>query len=223
MIYRELEAAVAPFGLICRGGFQLTEGDGFNHQGSLVLIGNAGSAFWQAFVAVSGSKSSDHPMDNWTQRIMDDVAMAFDATPYYPFVGPPYYPFQQWAMRSEPVHPSPTGPLIHPAYGLWHAYRAALVFEKTIEVPDLVSGTSPCQSCVDQPCLTACPVDALKPQHYNVPLCVDHLGSDPTPYCRNAGCQARHACPVGQSYAYQQDHARFHMNKFIESRPVMTD
>ena len=33
---------------------------------------------------------------------------------------PPYWPFQQWARRAEPVHPSPIGVLIHPRYGLWH-------------------------------------------------------------------------------------------------------
>ena len=48
------------------------------------------------------------------------------AAPIYPFGGPPYWPFQRWAQRAEAVFPSPLGILIHPEYGLWHAYRAAL-------------------------------------------------------------------------------------------------
>ena len=39
----------------------------------------------------------------------------------FPFGGPPHFPFQQWARRAEPVHPSPIGLLIHPIYGLWHS------------------------------------------------------------------------------------------------------
>ena len=39
----------------------------------------------------------------------------------------PYMPFQQWAMQAEGLKKSPLGMLIHPVYGLWHAYRGAIL------------------------------------------------------------------------------------------------
>src|SRR4030095_137820 len=41
----------------------------------------------------------------------------------------------RWAMRAEAVAPSPLGILIHPDYGLWHAYRGALAFAERLALP----------------------------------------------------------------------------------------
>ena len=38
-------------------------------------------------------------------------------------------------MRAEAVAPSPLGILIHPDYGLWHAYRGALAFAERLALP----------------------------------------------------------------------------------------
>lgn len=224
MIYKQLEQALEPYGLICRGGFTLIEDDGFASMGSLVLIGNAGSAMWDVFASSEADQAgalataSDNPMDEWTQRIIDPVAGQFHAAALYPFDGPPYYPFQRWAMRAEAVFASPTGPLVHPVFGLWHAYRAALIFDHVVELPKFVPEVSPCQTCLDKPCLTACPVDAFLPNFYDVPACVRHLQVRPQTRCRTNGCLARHVCPLGQNYAYSPDQAVFHMGKFVRSR-----
>ena len=66
--------------------------------------------------------------DRRVAAAIDPLARSVGAMALYPFDGPPYRPFQRWAMRAEPVAPSPLGLFIHPEYGLWHAYRAALVF-----------------------------------------------------------------------------------------------
>ena len=42
----------------------------------------------------------------------------------------PCFPSSASAGAASPVHPSPIGLLIHPRWGLWHAYRGALVFEQ---------------------------------------------------------------------------------------------
>ena len=41
--------------------------------------------------------------------IIGTLAQNLGAVALYPFGGPPYWPFQQWAQRCEPVHPSPLG------------------------------------------------------------------------------------------------------------------
>ncbi len=226
MTYGDIEAVLAPHGLICRGGFHLVEADGFGPAASLLMIGNVGPAFWQAFERASktrGPRDQSHPMDAWTRQVIDDVASRFGGRAFYPFDGPPYYPFQRWAARAESVFPSPIGPLIHPEYGLWHAYRGALVFDRAVDFPVSHPQPSPCDSCREKYCLRACPVGALQSAYYDVPACVSHLTSSVGGRCRNQGCQARHACPIGQPFAQTPAQAQFHMDKFIASQSKPPD
>jgi len=157
-------------------------------------------------------------MDNWTRGVIDPIASEFNAHALYPFDGPPYHPFQQWARTAEPVFSSPIGPLIHPQFGLWHAYRAALVFNSIIKSTKFEKAASPCEGCIDKPCLTTCPVGAFKLDLYNVPACVEHLDRVPHTECGLRGCLARHACPVGQEYAYEPEQAQFYMEKFVSNQ-----
>ena len=47
----------------------------------------------------------------------------------------PPWPFLTWARRGGAGHVSPLGLNIHPTYGLWHAYRAALLFPVEFDIP----------------------------------------------------------------------------------------
>ncbi|MEZ5775791.1 MAG: hypothetical protein R3D33_14110 [Hyphomicrobiaceae bacterium] len=131
----------------------------------------------------------------------------------------PYQPFQQWAMRAEPVTPSPLGLLIHPEHGLWHAYRAALAFPDLVDdLPPRGEHPSPCATCVARPCLSACPVGAFDGRGYDVAVCVGHLRSGRPPDCLAHGCHARAACPVGLTARYPHAQIRFHMAAFHRAR-----
>ena len=141
MLLASLSAAASRHGLLVRGGFRPTAEDGVpalpdgRNAATLMLIGNAGSAMWRAFRAAPERSRSDDPLDAWTRRIVSELAGRLGALPLFPFDGPPYWPFQRWAQRAESVFPSPLGILIHPEHGLWHAYRAALVFAERIDLP----------------------------------------------------------------------------------------
>ena len=226
----ELTPLLANRALTCRGGFHPRPEDNVPElstgarPGTLVLVGNVGPAMWQTFT--SSPEYLDHradPLDRWTRRILDelisDTADFGLIEPLYPFGGPPFMPFQKWAQRAEPVHPSPTGPLIHPEYGLWHAYRGALAFEQRLEIPAITPSPSPCADCPDQPCLSTCPVDAFDGRTYDVPACVGFMtettGGES---CRLQGCQARRACPVGQAFAYEPAQAEFHTSAFLQAQ-----
>ena len=113
---------------------------------------------------------------------------------------------------------SPLGLNIHPTYGLWHAYRAALLFPVAFDLPTPSAGAHPCESCAGRPCLSACPVSAFDGKSYDVPACFKHIATpDGTP-CMTQGCLARHACPVGQGFAYASAQAEFHMRAFLAAR-----
>jgi hypothetical protein len=210
-----IAAAVAPFGFLVRGGFHPVPADGVpGNPGTLVMIGNAGPAMWGAFRAACPEPTTPNPLDAWTREVLTGAARNLGATPLFPFDGPPYLPFQRWAMRGDAVFPSPIGPLIHPVYGLWHAYRAALLFAERIALPAPVPAVSPCEGCAEKPCLSTCPVSALAPGRYDVPACVAFLDAPSGAGCLSLGCAARRACPIGRDYVYAPAQAGFHMAHF---------
>jgi len=112
------------------------------------------------------------------------------------------------------VSPSPLGMLIHPELGLWHAYRGALAFAERLALAPVEPVASPCDSCPERPCLTACPVGAFTASGYDVAACVAHLDSGRGGACLTGGCQARLACPVGVEHRYAPAAAAFHMAAF---------
>ncbi len=216
LIYSVVEAA----GLNGRGAFHPSAEDqvpdcGFSGGvGTVVIVGSIGPGMWSHFEA--GRQEESDPLDQWTRRVLAGIVS--DLPPelgpvsfIHPSDGPPYHPFQQWAMRAESLHQSPIGPLIHPDHGLWHAYRGALMFERKLEAPERTERPNPCDSCEDKPCLSTCPVNAFKPDTYDVRVCADYLKTPEGDTCLSVGCLARRACPVGQDKAYTEAQTRFHM------------
>lgn len=193
---------------------------------SAQLIGNVGSAIWTPFRQSDEARDGTHnPLDRWTRRVLDDVANRHQRRALYPFGGPPWWPFISWAERLGVFSPSPLGVLVHEEYGPWLAFRAVLLSAEPLSQgnkPNLPASAGPCATCVDKPCLTACPVNAIKiDQPYAYDSCRTHVASSwPTreaPLDRascSTGCLARKACPYGQSHQYAAEHAAHHMRAF---------
>jgi len=213
-IHDALVAALAPHGLILRGGFHPVATDNLPADaGTAFLIGNAGGAMWKAFAPESDG--AENPLDRWTKQVVDPIAARFSARVLYPFDAP-HPPFQRWAQRAEAVYPSPLGMLIHPEFGLWHAYRAALLFHARVELPPRRDDPSPCHACDGRPCLSACPVGAFTGERYDVVACAGHIRpSDAN--CLDVGCHARDACPIGRKHRYADAQIRFHMAAFARA------
>lgn len=219
-----IAARLDAFGLVVRGGFHPDAQDGVpalpggRSARSLVLIGNVGrrdgDPMWTAFRTARDAFAGADPLNRWTRAAVDPLARDLGAAALYPFGGPPHLPFQRWAMRAEPVAPSPLGLLIHPRFGLWHAYRAALALAERIELPVPAAIPSPCLGCAEKPCLSACPVGAFDGRRYDAARCAAHLDTPEGSDCRERACRARRACPVGAERAQAPDQARFHMQAF---------
>lgn len=182
----------------------------------VILIGNAGTDMFRRF-ARERDPSHD-TMDDWTRDAVGPLASALDARAVYPFEMDPPWPFLTWARRGGAGHVSPLGLNIHPTYGLWHAYRAALLFPVEFDLPSPRLGQHPCETCAEKPCLAACPVSAFDGTSYDVMACASHIATEAGTACRSGGCLARHACPVGQGFAYAPAQAEFHMRAFLAAR-----
>ena len=191
-----------------------------------ILIGNVGSKMWDRFVrSIEYGDGKPNPMNRWTAKIVGELANSTNGLPIYPF-DEPYWPFQKFAQKAAKVQPSPLGILIHPEFGLWHAFRAVLVFDDPVEV--LQSYVSkhyieevqnhPCNDCLEKPCLSSCPVGAIDENGLNPSTCFAHLKTGSDPNCLATGCEARNACPVGSANRYCQEQIQFHMKHYYGGR-----
>jgi hypothetical protein len=208
-------------GLIVRSGFNFNEGETAPQMRgrparSVILIGHGGGGFWTQFAMwLEGRHPTPaNPLDTWSREVIDDVAELCGASAVYPS-DIPYLPFQQWAMRAEGLKPSPLGILMHPHFGLWHAYRGALLFDHELDIAPVENVIHPCDRCDGKPCVNSCPVDAFSASGYAVEDCRAHVASPDGYACRNAGCLDRNACPYAAEYRYSAAQQAFHMSAFL--------
>jgi hypothetical protein len=220
MELESIRGRIAAAGLAYRGAFHAEAGEAPGK--TIVLVGFVGNGNWQAFAnSPEAADGQPDPLDRWSFRVISAIARDLGATALFPFTEP-FLPFQRWAQKAEPVHTSPLGILIHPDWGLWHAYRGALAFAEHIALPPPDRRPSPCDGCADKPCLSACPVGAFTPAGYDVPTCIGHIGNPAGTTCMEGGCLARLACPVGTQFRYQSEHAHFHLRAFLEAQRLLT-
>jgi len=232
-MYNRIQAAVEAHGLLIHAAFHVDAEDQVPvltsdqsgswsdaPAGTLILIGNAGSAFWPVFSrSVEYLDGQPDALDRWSFRLGHSLAEQFSGRTVFPFGGPPYHPFLRWAKRGDAAMASPLGLSLHPRYGLWHAYRFGLLLPQRLEglpaAPTPRASLDLCLRCEDKPCLSACPVTAFSGSDYQVGRCTDFLAKTPSYSCHKRGCAARRACPKGRAYQYQPEHAQFHMQAFV--------
>lgn len=224
--FQEILKLASDRGLVYRGGFNVTETDEVPEinngvpGSTLLMFGNAGSSLWEVFCASREySDGKPDPLNRWSERVGTDIAIQVSGTVLFPFGGPPYQPFLQWAKKAESLQHSKLGMLIHPQYGLWHAYRFAIALPYVLDNLEQSKNEieNICVDCVTKPCLTTCPVNAFSDSGYDVSSCYEYLKDNSDSACRTRTCQARLACPEGHKFVYNVDHGRFHMNAFIIS------
>ena len=223
-----IASAVERQGLILRGGFNLPGNaetspalSGYGVK-AVLLVGNAGSNYWPHFCQwrrLLDAQLAD-PLDTWCRHVIGDVAERFKARAVSPS-DRPFLPFQQWAMRAEGLRASPLGILMHPEYGLWHAYRGALLFDAELSIhdPDRVSHL--CDACIGKPCMNACPVSAHSGAGFDNEACLGHVKTLRGRTCRDRGCLDRNACPEAAAYRYSVEAQRFHMASHIRPTPPL--
>jgi hypothetical protein len=172
---------------------------------------------WRVFRASPehGDGAPD-PLDRWSRRVLERVAMEAGAKALFPFGGPPWLPFQRWAARGEGAHPSPVGMQVSARRGLWVSYRGAMGFSGRLKIA-APETRNPCTAC-PAPCKTACPVDAFAAGVYDVGRCVAHIRTPEGADCLARGCRVRHACPAGRDAAPPEAQSGFHMEAFLRAR-----
>jgi epoxyqueuosine reductase len=179
---------------------------------SLLLLGPREPGFWPAFsTSPEYADGKPDPIDRWSKRVIGALAKAWGGEALFPSDGPPYPPFIAWALASGQVWASPVTLLIHARQGLWLSFRGAVRVPGKVALP---AASNPCDACVGQPCRTACPVNALTADGYDVASCKAFLDQPEGESCRFEGCAVRRACPVSQAYGRLAEQSQFHMRAF---------
>ncbi|MDD9921206.1 MAG: ferredoxin [Boseongicola sp.] len=177
--------------------------------GRMIMLG-PDAEFWPYFTGTPEYlDGSADPMDRWSERVISEIASNVGGFAYFPFGGPPYHPFYSWALRTGRVWASPVSLLVGADMGLNVSFRGAIAVPSDKPAQ---TAPKPCSDC-HQPCKTACPVNALTTEGYDVAACKTYLRENPTSDCRTVGCLVRRACPVSRPQLV--DHAQFHMAAFL--------
>ncbi len=180
-----------------------------------IAVGSAGEAFWNAVSASrEWTENHDDPIDRYTARQINSLLRADKGEEaIYPFDGDAPNFVRLWPATFPQLAGSQLGPMIHPIYGLWMAARAHIILPEAYFKFEQAPAFAPCESCEDKPCLSACPVGAFSASKpYNHLACAAYLKQDPA--CFSVGCDARAACPYGQSWQLPKDQAQYHQSRF---------
>ena len=175
----------------------------------LVLVGHGGRRLWAA-LQKWGLQMAD-PVDQYSAQITRQFIRDYLGAPPICWLYPdaPYLvPLQQLGALAGWSYPSPLGQGIHPEFGVWFAYRAA--FLTTADLPLRVEPkqTSPCETCAEKPCITACPVGAVCLHNFGVDDCARYRLCEQSP-CADR-CLARLACPLFPEHRYMLSQIQYH-------------
>lgn len=166
----------------------------------LILLGHGGRALWDA-VQRSGIVSAD-PIDDFTRLTVDRWFAAEMPAQRYRVLYPGACPvgLQALGKLAGWHHASPFMVGINATWGSWYAYRAVVLADTDFAPTPPLTGSSPCLACATQPCIAACPAEALAGGEFALDKCIAWR-RQPASTCATA-CLARIACPVAGEHRY---------------------
>ncbi len=212
MTLARIETRVRQDHLDVFGAFHTTPTDNLANMATVILLGPLEPAFWPHFTqSHEYLDAKADPLDRWSTRVIEQAAHDLGGEARFPFDAP-VQPFISWAIRSGRAWQSPVQLLVHDTAGLWVSYRGAILLPDRLDLP--TQRQSPCDTCPDTPCTTACPSQALTDAGYTLPVCHSYLDTKDGQSCMSQGCAVRRSCPVSKNYPRMDAQSAFHMDKF---------
>jgi epoxyqueuosine reductase len=192
---------------------------------SIMVIGNGGGAFWRSFQQHAeenpGWTSRDNPLDDFTRVVIErdvrPVLSSLAHTILYPFLSNgPTLNFMEAGKAAGLCGPSIIGVMVHPVYGPWIAFRAAILVGESIAAAGEAYRFDPCPSCTARTCISACPAEAVSlASGWDIPKCLTHrveVEADCAPRCH-----ARAGCVLGPEHRYPDDELAYHQMRALRA------
>ena len=167
---------------------------------SLILVGSTGGGMWESIDA-RGFRSRPHPVDEHAlaalEALCEGLRPSFEARISWHARCGEAAPVTELGRVAGWAHRSPMGLGIHPVHGLWVAYRGVVLLDRAVPPQTLPGAASPCSTCVDRPCVAACPARAVGgPEGLDLDRCAPLRLAEGSA-CADR-CLARLACPLGR-------------------------
>jgi len=194
---------------------------------SIVVLGNGGAAFWSAFqhhaACNPGWRERENPLDDFTRVVVErEVAAHLERAELryrivYPFMSNANtLDFVSLARIAGIAGPSILGVAVHPVFGPWIAFRAALLLEVALDLPGEAAGFDPCPGCTARTCIRECPAGAVGfPGGWDVPKCLTWRVESEAD-CAGR-CRARAACVLGPEHRYPDDELAYHQMRALRA------
>lgn len=182
----------------------------------LVLLGHGGRRLWEALQA-QGMAAKD-PVDTHSTQLAQQFIHDYLGAPptYWLYPNSPHLvPLQQLGALAGWSHPSPLGLGISSTFGVWFAYRTAFLVDAELPLRREPAQASPCDSCVDKPCITTCPVSAVKLHAFDVEGCARFRIKESSPCA--VRCLSRMACPYFPEHRYSLEQMQYHYGQSAET------
>jgi len=191
--------------------------------GTVVIVGSGGRGHWTHLWGGQSPprpRAGFHPVDDasrqWAEVLVDGLQRRGVAARAVLPSEDPALAFTTLAEMAGLGTVSPvTGLLMHPEFGPWVSLRVAVLLEGEPLGPVQEDASLDFQPCIDcsQPCISACPSEALRPAALGGPAAggIDHGVCGRHRHAGGCadGCAARRACPVGAEHRYGPDEEHF--------------
>lgn len=182
----------------------------------VLLIAHGGLRFWSALQ--EAGMQGDDPVDSFSTHVVADwfssVLPGVRTEILYPLTDSPV-PLVELGTLAGWHYASPFRVGINDAFGSWFAYRALVLADSDLPATPAMAGSNPCDGCVTQPCIRACPAGAVHKEKFDASACYDHRltsGSN----CAST-CMARAACPVAREHTYSPSQTAYHYERSLIS------
>jgi epoxyqueuosine reductase len=176
---------------------------------SVLIVGNAGRAFWTHLARAPEAMDPEHPVDRYAGRVVAQAVRTVDPSAaiahYWETRDGEFLPLVALAERAGLGRRGRIGLLIHPRYGPWVSLRAALFLDEEVASAGALAKAS-CEGC-SAPCQLACHGNAVAPYGLDLDRCAATKREHPA--CAS-GCDARLACIVGREHAFTREQIVHH-------------
>lgn len=174
----------------------------------LILFGHAGRQLWSAIGSMRSS--SPDPVDDFSRGVVEQFFAQTLPQHQYQIIYPGSQPIglQRLGELAGWHHDSPFRIGINRDWGSWFAYRVAVIADTNLVPSEKIETLSPCVSCTQKPCISACPAEAMKEGTLALDACVNYRLTNDS-LCKQT-CLSRITCPVAQQHRYSEEQIRYH-------------
>ena len=169
----------------------------------LILFGHGGRRLWDCLQA-SGVGGTD-PIDDYSIKTIADWFATQAPERHFRILYPGVQPIALQALGQLAGwhHAAPFMVGIDGEWGSWYAYRAVVIADTDFCPDSAVDRDTPCLNCATQPCIAACPAQAMSAGSFALEKCLNYRRQSDSSCA--ASCLARLACPVAGEHRYSTE------------------